>query len=444
MGRRTAQRWLFSLERFGMKLGLDAVSALLTRLDQPGQNLPAVLVAGTNGKGSTAAMTAAILTAAGVRTLLYTSPHVVSVRERIAVDGRLIPAAALERHLHTVRRAILALRRQGRLPHHPTFFEVLTAAALVHARSRRAAALVLEVGLGGRYDATNVIPAQVAVITNIERDHEHQLGRHLASIAWNKAGIIRDGATVLTATSDAQALGVIREIARRRNARLRRVPRAAASLRADGRWDLSLGRRRWAAGLGLPATLTAVRLGLAGTAQGTNATLAAAAAAALFPQVGPGRLGRKALRAGLGAVRLPGRHERRQARGGRQVLLDAAHNPAACHVLAGEVRAGLGNRSVTLLLGIMRDKNAAAMGRSLFPLAERVILCRPRHHRARDPRSLRALVPRGIAARIIPDPDEAWNEALRATPPGDLILVTGSFYLLGDLSARTGRLPRLP
>lgn len=437
----TSLDWLFSLERFGMKLGLDAVRRLLAALDRPERGLPAVLVAGTNGKGSTAAMTAAILSAAGVRTLLYTSPHVASVRERIMIDGRRIPAAVLGRHLTAIRHAIRALRRRDLLPQHPTFFEVLTAAALLHARHRRAQAGVFEIGLGGRYDATNVVPASVAVITSIERDHELQLGRSLARIAWNKAGIIHDGATVLTAETHPGVWRVIRESASRKGARLRHVSRAAAHRRAGGSWDLRLGSGRWAAGLALPRRLPAVRLGLTGPDQGQNAVLAAGAAAALARSLDGVRLTSRAIRAGLATARLPGRHEWRHARGNRLVLLDAAHNAAASRALAGAVRREVGDRPLTVLFGVMQDKDAGGMARALFPLAGQVVLCRPRHRRARGPRSLRALVPDGVATRVIADPGDAFTDALTSTPAGGVVLVTGSFYLLGDLAARTARLP---
>jgi len=162
----------------------------------------------------------------------------------------------------------------------------------------------------------------------------------------------------------------------------------------------------------------------------------------LIGEAGHARPSRHTLLAGLGAAHLRGRHEQRRARGGRRVLLDVAHNPAACAALAADVGRTLGERSVTLLFGVMHDKDAAAMLAALVPPASRVVLCRPRHPRARPPVTLRPLISGHVASQVVPDPDEAWERALRITPPGDVLLVTGSFYLLGDLARRSARLPR--
>ncbi len=427
-----------------MKLGLDAVRRLLVSLGGPGLATPTLLIAGTNGKGSTAAMAAAILEATGARTLLYTSPHVASVRERVVVSGAPIPAAALERHLAAVRRAASELVQGGVLESHPTFFEVLTAAALLHGRGRRVRAQVLEVGLGGRYDATNVVPAAVAVITTIGLEHTAHLGRTLARIAWNKAGIIRPGQTVITGVNDARALAVIRRIARKEEAQLLRLAPGRARGRSGGRWDLDL---RPMAGSGLaprlPPRLEGVRLGLPGGYQGANAVLAVGAAAALAARLPGVRLTGAAVRRGLAAARLPGRLEVRRMSGQRLLVLDAAHNPAAAQALAAALPALAGSRPVTLLFGLMADKDAPAMARILFPLAERVILCRPRTSRSLAPRRLLAARPGdGPPARVVEDPAKAFARAREETPPGGLLLVAGSFYLLGDLRPLTARYPR--
>ena len=241
---------------------------------------------------------AAVLTAAGRRTLLYTSPHVAHVSERIRVDGKAIRTDALERRLGQVRAAVRRLARGGsseRGGHgrasagdtafKPTYFEVLTAAALLQARAAKVTAAVFEIGLGGRYDATNIIPAPVAVITGIDRDHTEYLGKSLKKIAWNKAGIIKKDQNVFTLESRAELLGVFRQEARRRGATLIPIPRrcarpsgAAGKKGPAQRWDLNLSvARHMAGGERLPQHLESVPLGLRGPWQGPQAVLAMAA-----------------------------------------------------------------------------------------------------------------------------------------------------------------------
>ena len=436
--------WLHSLTGFGMKLGLEAVSALLDELDRPCFDRPAVLVAGTNGKGSTAAMTAAILTAWGARTVLFTSPHVASVTERIRINGRPISQPALIRHLKTIRSASHRLVEAGSVPHHPTFFETLTAATLLHGRDRLVDAVVLEVGLGGRFDATNVFPAQVGVITNIGLDHVRHLGPTLPSIAENKAGIIKPGQTVFTGEGRPEAFDVLRRRAREMGARLVRLPARAARQREDGTWNLDLSSARQAGGAKLPASLAGVRLAMEGTHQGRNAAAAIAAATALaarLPGIVPGPEG---IRLGLGRARLPGRFELRRLGDGRLLALDGAHNADAAEVLAATVRRRLPGRPLTLLFGVMADKNTDGMARTLFPLARRVILCRPDRKRTLPPSRLLPVARElGISRRVVADPCRAFDLAAQGTPAGGLLLVTGSFFLLGNIWSRVTGLRRV-
>jgi dihydrofolate synthase/folylpolyglutamate synthase len=491
--------WLSSRERFGVKLGLDSMRALLAELGDPHIDLPAVLVAGTNGKGSTAAMIAAVLTAAGRRTLLYTSPHVAHVSERIRVDGKAIRTDALERRLGQVRAAVRRLARSGRSERgghgrasagdtafKPTYFEVLTAAALLQARAAKVTAAVFEIGLGGRYDATNVIPAPVAVITGIDRDHTEYLGKSLKKIAWNKAGIIKKDQTVLTLESRAELLTVFRQECRRRGATLVQVPGRCARRRQAGRssqqgpltggkkrpgdapggsqgradvWNLDLRVAQRVSGSDrLPGRLAGVRLGLRGPHQGPQAVLALAAAGNLLAVtggVGPPAV--KALRMALAGVHLPGRLECRLMSHRRLLVTDAAHNPAAAALLAGEIRAMAQGRPVTLLFGALTDKDAGAMILPFLDLVDTVKLTSIRHHRGMKIKDLNALsrnifgkgrTSAGTADRpgshkVFDDPGAAWTAARAATPPGGILLVAGSFYLLGDLWPRIRRHPLL-
>lgn len=438
-----------------MKLGLDAMRVLVAGLGNPGLDVPTVLVTGTNGKGSTAAMTAAILQAAGLRTLLYTSPHVASVRERIQVNGAPIGTAALARRLIEVRACIRRLRRAGSLPHHPTFFEVLTAVALLHGRARRVEAAVLEIGLGGLHDATNIVPERVAVVTNVDLDHAAQLGHTLARVGANKAGIIKGNGLALTADPRPATRRQLAARARQTGALFLSLPAGAARHRPDGTWDLDLAiaRRAWTRGAGRPPVrLRDVRLGMRGIFQGRNAALACAAAAGLAATISsrPVALTARTLRRGLANARLPGRFEMRRAPGGRTMILDGAHNPAAVQRIAAELAAaGSDGRSgpdrrattggLTLLFGVMADKDAAGMAAALFPYAARLVLTRPRTPRALPPRGLLPFVPPGRPARIVADPEAALRTALTLTPPGGTLLACGSFYLLGDIAAGVRR-----
>jgi len=431
--------WLSSRQRFGVKLGLDAVGTLLAALGHPERGLPVVLVAGTNGKGSTAAMVAATLTAAGERTLLYSSPHVADLGERIRLDGRPIGRASLRRRLAEIRAAVTHLGRERRLGQQPTYFEVLTAAALLQARAGHATAGVFEIGLGGRFDATNVLPAQVAVITGIDRDHTEYLGNSLRRIAWNKAGIIKSEQDVYTLESRRALLRVFRAECRSRGARFTSLPGDVAQRSGIGTWDLDLAGARPVAGHRLPARLGGVRLGLRGERQGAQAVLGVTAAIALLARTG-GRLpSTTALRRALAGVSLPGRCERRRLGHGRLLVVDVAHNPAAMTCLAHEVRDLAGDRPVTLLFGVLADKDAAAMMQPLAKLVDTVILTQPKNRRGMKVKALKEIL--DLQATAFVDSRAGWRAALAATPKGGILLVTGSFYLLGDLWADIRRRP---
>ncbi|MFQ5767377.1 MAG: glutamate ligase domain-containing protein, partial [Acidobacteriota bacterium] len=325
------------------------------------------------------------------------------------------------------------------------FFEVLTAVALLQGRACRVDAAVVEIGLGGRYDATNVLPARVCVITNISLDHTRHLGSSTRQVAWNKAGIIKAGSTVLTAETSPAPLAVIRRQAGSCKGHLIAIPPAAARADPDGTWSFDLKSVRAAAGDRLlGGRLSGVRLKMAGCFQGRNALLGMAAAAALSASGGPA-VKRAHLAAGLKAAHLPGRLEIRQAARHRLIILDGAHNPAAAASLAAALKTLLApGRAMTILFGVLADKDAAGITRPLFPLAARLILCRPRRKRARAPRTLLAYVPPGVEAKVVNDPTRAYRSALLATPAGGTLLVTGSFSLLGDLAASTSRLKHVP
>jgi len=394
-----------------MRQGLERIEGLLDALGRPEQRYRLVQVGGTNGKGSVSAMLAAVLKSAGHRVGLYTSPHLVSFRERIRVDGAPIPEDGVVDGVEALGTLVARLDA--------TTFEATTALALDHFAREAVDVAVLEVGLGGRLDATTVGMPEVAVIARVDLDHQAVLGATLEAIATEKAAIIRGGVAV----SAAQAPEAERVI----------VTRAAAvgvPLLIEGR-DLSVsvdkrgpdGQRLTCAGPGW--TLPGLALAMSGSFQPSNALLAVSAARALG-------VGEAAIRDGLARAWWPGRFQvLRRARG--FLVLDGAHNPAGARALAVSLRDVFGETRVTFVLGILADKDAAGIVAALAPVADRVVLVAPSSTRATAPDALRAVVPPSIqGVEIAKSPAEALALAGRtATTP--IICVAGSLFLIGDV-----------
>ncbi len=420
-----ATSFLYGLRRFGWRPGLATIERLLALVGEPQMAFPAVHVGGTNGKGSTAAMLEAIFRAAGYRTGLYTSPHLLSFTERIRVDGAPIDEAgivALTEQLRTLCAANFAPEATSlsgdRLPH-PTFFELTTAMAFLHFRRFRVDAAMIEVGLGGRLDATNVILPRVAVITNIGLEHEEYLGRTVAEIAGEKAGIVKSEVPVVTGARG-EALEVIARAASTIGAPLVSVPdvyrwRVRESSLSGQVFDLD----------GPGGRYDALRIPLIGRHQIDNAALAVAAVEAAR-QRGLS-VDDDAVRRGLETTEWPGRLQIIQDT--PRVVFDGAHNPAGAHALAtflAEHRAELGR--LILIFGVLTDKNWGAMLGCLAPLADEIILTRPPTERAADPERLRSAVQGHVGTRVAPEPAEALGLARSIAGAADTILVAGSLY----------------
>jgi dihydrofolate synthase/folylpolyglutamate synthase len=401
--------YLDSLKGAGIRPGLAPVRRLLKRLGDPQDRYRSLLVGGTNGKGSIASSLASILQAAGYRVGLYTSPHLVDVRERIRVDGALISAGDLRSRVRRVRRAA----REG-----VTYFEFVTAVAFDHFARCAVDLAILEVGMGGRLDATNVVRPELSIISNIALDHAEFLGPRLADIAREKAGIIRRGGVCITAARQATVLGVFEEACRRRRARLLRVGR---EIRVRSRRDGSLACK----GPGL--SLDTLSLALRGPHQRENAACALGAVGVLRERGFD--IGDEAVRRGLAGVRWEGRME---IVGGRPpVLLDGAHNAAGAAALA-KALGGFEYRRLILVLGILADKDWRGMLRRLAPLADRVIATRPPEERALPPEALAAEAGRwSRRVDIEEDPREAVGRALAEAGNSDLVCIAGSLYLVG-------------
>jgi len=401
--------WLYALEKHtGIDLQLDRVREAAAALGHPERSAPAFHVAGTNGKGSTAAMLAAMLAAAGRRVGLYTSPHLVSFRERIVIGG--VPISETE-----VVEGVARIRGVLGNDRGLTCFEMITLLAWSTFAARGVDVQVLEVGLGGRLDATNVVAPEVAVITNIGRDHEQYLGSEVAAIAAEKAGIIKAGVPVVSgATGEAAAVIGTRAAA------------LASPLETLGRdFSLEPGPNGTLAYRSSAGAIAPLGLGLLGAHQRRNAALAVRALE-LAPAFTPPAA---AVRAGLGGVAWRGRLQVVQRE--PLVLLDGAHNPPGMDALVEEVRSLAAGRPVRVLFGVMRDKAWHSMLRSIGGLATEIVLTRPRQARSADPTELAVAVTGPV--RVHPDPIAAYRELLAASAPHEVVLVTGSLFLVGDI-----------
>jgi dihydrofolate synthase/folylpolyglutamate synthase len=395
--------WLLGLERLGMKFGLENMTKLMTALGNPHHRFPSVLVAGTNGKGSVTAMVDTAARAAGYRSARYTSPHLERLEERFVLDGAEASADALDRAIARVREAVHALTEAGELTAPPTFFECTTAAAFRLFASARIDLAVVEVGLGGRLDATNLLEPLVCAITTVDLDHQAQLGTTIESIAAEKAGIVKPGVPVVIGRLPPAAETVVADTAARAG---------SALIRAHAVTSLP------------PGTVPA----LAGDHQRDNAIVALAVIDAL--RSAGFRIDDAARRSGIERVRWPGRLEHFTYRG-CDVLVDAAHNPAGARALAAHLDA-TGWSDATLVFGAMADKDAGGMLAALAPCAGRVICTTAPTPRAAPAAELAAIAAAagGAAVEIVADPVAALDHACARSPR---VVVAGSIFLIGPL-----------
>jgi dihydrofolate synthase/folylpolyglutamate synthase len=416
--------WLYGLQHFGIKLGLDNIRALLELLNHPERAYRCIHVGGTNGKGSVAAMADAILTAAGLRSGLFTSPHLVRPNERIRIAGQEIADDDLHRLLREMRRLIDAALASGLLESQPSFFEVITATALEIFAKRGMQAAILEVGLGGRLDATNAVDADVGVIVGIGLDHTKTLGPTLELIAGEKAGIIKPGMPVVTGTVQQRAIDVLQKVCSDRGAELIHA-RNAVRLVSEENESFSLATSR--------GNYPSLRCALPGRHQIDNARVALAACELLAERIGL-KLDGEAVRAGLAAMRWPGRLQWIEpANGWPRLLLDGAHNPAGIAAVASYLRSRRGPRPV-LLCGATSGKPLDKLLGPLAGLVDGVVFTKPPVERGLEPAEVAAATS-GLFEPVeaIPDPAEALNRAGRLAGGDRYVLVTGSLYLVGEV-----------
>jgi len=420
-----ATAFLFGLRRFGWRPGLETIRRLLDLVGNPQLRLPAVHVGGTNGKGSTAAMLASILRAAGYRTGLYTSPHLASFTERIRVDGAPIGEEEVARLAAELSAACAGRFFEsppppppGQLPH-PTFFELTTAMAFLHFVRQGTEVAVVEVGLGGRLDATNVIRPRAALLTNVGFDHREYLGETIEEIAQEKAGIVKPGVPVLT-TADGAALEVIRRAAAERGSPLAVVAELYRWRLRDADISGSVFDLEGPGG-----RYPGLRIPLPGRHQVGNAVLAVAAAECLATQ--GFRVQADALREGLQAVRWPGRLQ--VLPGAPRIILDGAHNPPGAQALGeflADRRSELGR--LVLVFGVLRDKDWRTMLSQLLPAADALVLTRPPSDRQEDPDAVRAALSVALPVSVAPEVADAIAAARSLAGPAGTVLVTGSLY----------------
>jgi dihydrofolate synthase / folylpolyglutamate synthase len=408
------------------KFGLSNITTLAESLGNPQNEIPCAHVAGTNGKGSTAAMLDSILRAAGLRTGLYTSPHLERINERVRIDGDDISDEDFASAWTRVHASIESLLGSGKLSSHPTYFECITALAFVAFATRGVEFAIYEVGLGGRLDSTNIVQPEVAVITSIDFDHESFLGHSIEEIAAEKAGIIKPGAWVVSSAQRPEA----REVIARRCKDL-----GAHLVEVDADWSI---QETHTSNGGYRAEVTESESGeklvleppLPGRFQIRNALSAATATRILAARGFP--ITSEAIEQGIRTVRWPGRLERLCER--PPVYLDGTHNPEGARELLKFWDENFKDKRIVLVYGAMRDKAVDEIAGILFPAADFVILTEPRQPRAISAPLLAEMTAHlARNSAVVADPTKALERAIELAGPNDAIFVTGSLYLVGDL-----------
>ncbi len=402
---RDAVGFLYSLQMFGAQLGLERAERLAALAGHPQKQLRFIHVAGTNGKGSTCAMLDSIYRDAGWRVGLYTSPHLVSFRERLQVDRTLISEQDVARLVEETRGWLAEFSPDN----HPTFFEVVTVMALRHFAEQQCEVVIWETGLGGRLDATNIVTPLASVITNVQFDHEQWLGDTLEKIAAEKAGIIKPGVPVVTAATG-EGLAVIRATAARLGAPLHRVGDQPSTLGYSG----------------VP--------NLRGAHQCVNAALAIKTVEVVR---GALPLNDNAITRGLGAVPWPGRFQV-LSRGEQTLVLDGAHNPDGARALAETLRQEFPHEQPTLVLGMLEDKNWETVCRTLAPLFSRIIIVPVNSRRTGRPEALVAACRDAVSPLVPVEIAPSVAEALAVARRDEIVVVTGSLYLIGEVMELLG------
>lgn len=417
MDYRQAVSYLFDLEKFGIKLGLENITRFLDRIGNPHNRFPAIHVAGTNGKGSTAAILEALLTSAGFKVGLYTSPHLVDFRERIRIGKRPVEREYVAEFVRSKKDLI------EEMP--VTFFEVVSALAFSYFAEQGVNIAVCETGLGGRLDATNVLKTEVSIVTNVDLEHTDHLGSSVSEIAREKAGIIKEGVPTVTASNNFEVKRVLRNTCRKRKAPLVSIYDEAQWLVKEvglkgSRLDVFTRSNKY----------VNLHLNLVGRHQLENAICALLAIEIL--QDNGWRVPKRAVREGLAQVIWRGRLELLSER--PMVLADVAHNPPAMKIIKENLQELFPKKRFLVVLGILSDKNYVEMLNEVGRFAKVIYLTKPITERAADPELLaREVSKQGSNFKVIPVVKEAYKYALSQARPGEVVLVTGSHYTVGEV-----------
>jgi len=418
------------------KFDLEHMRVLLRSMSHPERMFPSMLIAGTNGKGSTAATLASILRASGLKTALYTSPHLLRINERIRINGEEITDDNFAALHGEVDRIAEQLVEKQELPWHPSFFEMMTAIAFAHFARERVHVAVLEVGMGGRLDATNVVEPLVSVITDISLDHQKYLGNTVREIAREKAGIIRPGGVVVTLPQQPEADDIIGNAILEADAAgvsaVKYVPPVSpgsSEYRPASTEKIFCSRYP----MEVMGKQILVETPLVGRHQFRNVALAIAAAEELGKK-GLGGITPQSIELGIRATRWPGRFQVVPAnQGWPELVLDVAHNPAGAWALRSALSERFDDRPLIFVFGAMRDKAISEMTEILFPMAERVIATRPENPRAASPEEIQQAASRtGAEIELAPEVSAALDRARANATPAAVVVVTGSIYLVGE------------
>jgi dihydrofolate synthase/folylpolyglutamate synthase len=416
----SARASLFALETVGIKLGLEQIRALLEAIGHPERSYPSLVVAGTNGKGSVTAMLERGLRAAGYRTGRYTSPHLVRLEERFAIDGQPISSSRLD----TLAEKIMSAA--SGLPAPPSFFEATTALALEAFRRDAVDVAILEVGLGGRLDATNAVESRAVAITSVDFDHQSYLGHTIEEIAREKAGVIKRGGLTVLGENPSPVCRIVIEVATAVGSELVYAADgvSAETQMTDGRIVATVRTPR--------ATHEDLTLGLRGRHQVANAVTAIR----LLEELDARRMfviPADAIRAGVEQVEWPARLEL-ITHGGRQVLIDGAHNPAGARALASYILEVF-ERPLPMVIGAMRDKDVDGLIQGLAPAASHFICTAARSNRAASPEELSDAVRRAAPGTPVSTAQSAVAALRDASATGSTLVVAGSLYLAGEIRA---------
>ena len=404
---------MFSLRRFGIKLGLSTIRRILRNLGNPQYNFSCIHVAGTNGKGSVASALASILNASGYKAGLYTSPHLVRFNERITINNQPISNA-------NVMEAYKAVNQVNHGNREPTFFEFTTAMAFYEFGRQKVDWAVIETGMGGRLDATNIIKPAISIITNISVEHRKYLGNTIAQIAGEKGGIIKRYTPVVTGIKQKHAVAVVKEIAK---------TKSAPFFRLGDDFKVKRNKSGSFTYFGIENTWHNLQTGLLGNYQVDNAALVVAACEVLNKK--KANIPVKSISEGLANNNWPGRLE--VISKNPFILLDGAHNLIAARNLAKYLSNNLSNRNITLVVGILDDKPYKVMLKSLLPICKRVIITSPKIDRALSPEKLFAVAENLISdITIIPNVGKAVNHAIESARPDDAVCIAGSLYVVGE------------